>query len=324
MTANQILGNANYPIISYGGFRGDNRDVEPTIAQIKEDLGLIAGQGYKAIRTYDLQHDFAENVLQAISELKAADSNFEMYVFLGAWIECDNSWSLMNANHAAENLTQNTDEINEAVRLANQYPDEVVAISVGNEAMVNWAYLYFVDQSIILKWVNHLQDLKSNGGLGADVWITSSDNYVAWGGDALYKTNTLTDLINAVDFIFVHTYPFHETDNFGSGEDLITDAKQSAIAQYQSVKSYVESLGSNTPVHIGETGWATVSSDGYAEIANVANQSAYYSTMKAWGAENNTTVGIFSAFDEIWKAEWDVNHSENNFGIFGLDRTLKN
>ena len=322
MTANQILGNSNYPAISYGGFRDANREVEPTIAQIKEDLGLIAGQGYKVIRTYDLHHDFAANVLQAISELKAADSNFEMYVFLGVWIECENAWT-RNANHAAENLTQNTAEINEAVRLANQYTDEVVAISVGNEAMINWAYWYFVDQSIILKWVNHLQDLKSNGGLGADVWITSNDNYAAWGGDALYKTSTLNDLINAVDFISVHTYPFHETDNFTDSTDLITGAKKSALAQYQSVKSYVESLGSSTPVHIGETGWATASSDGYVDIANVANHSAYYSAMKTWGAENGVTTCIFSAFDEPWKDDNDTNHSECNFGIFNLARTLK-
>ena len=322
MTANQILGNANYPAISYGGFRDTDRDVAPTIAQIKEDLGLIAGQGYKVIRTYDLHHDFAANVLQAISELKAADSNFEMYVFLGVWIECENAWT-RNANHAAENLTQNTNEINEAVRLANQYTDEVVAISVGNEAMINWAYWYFVDQSIILKWVNHLQDLKSNGGLGADVWITSNDNYAAWGGDALYKTSTLNDLINAVDFISIHTYPFHETDNFAAGADLISAASESAISQYQSAKSYVESLGSSTPVHIGETGWATTSSDGYAEIANVANQSAYYSAMKTWGAENGVTTCLFSAFDEPWKDDNDTNHSECNFGIFNLARVLK-
>lgn len=323
MTANQILGNANYPAISYSGFRGVNREVEPTIAQIKEDLGLIAGQGYKVIRTYDLQHDFAGNVLQAISELKAADSSFEMYVFLGAWIECEGAWT-RDANRNAGKILENGVEIDKAARLAIQYPDIVKVISVGNEAMVYWNYWYSVDPAIILKWVNNLQLLKTQGHISTDVLITCNDNYAAWGGDSKYHTSTLSDLVNAVDFISVHTYPFYETDTLEQGVPLVTAASASAITQYESVKSYVESLGSTTPVHIGETGWATESSDGYAEIANVANQTAYYNAFHSWSANNNVTCFIFSAFDEQWKDDNDATHSECNFGIFNLDRTLKN
>ena len=36
--------------------------------------------------------------------------------------------------------------------------------------------------SIILKWVNHLQNLKKTGELPKDLWITSSDNFASWGG----------------------------------------------------------------------------------------------------------------------------------------------
>lgn len=322
MTANQILGNANYPAISYSGFRGNDRNTEPTIAQIKEDLGLIAGQGYKVIRTYDLHHDFAENVLQAISELKAADSNFEMYVFLGAWIECEGAWT-RDVNHNADKFIENGMEADKAARLANQYPDIVKVISVGNEAMVRWNFWYWVQPSIVLKWVNYLQDLKANGHLSTDVLITSGENYVAWGGDGAYHSQDLVDLIDAVDFISVHTYPYFSNEDLAEGEDIISGSVNVAANQVQRVKDYLTSIGSDKPVHIGETGWATRSSDGYAEVANVANQSAYNSAIKAWGVENNITVCLFSAFDETWKIDWDVNHSENNFGIFGLDRTLK-
>ena len=35
-------------------------------------------------------------------------------------------------------------------------------------------------------------------------------------------------------------------------------AKDYAISQYDSVANYMKSLGVNKPIHIGETGWATL------------------------------------------------------------------
>ena len=110
-----------------------------------------------------------------------------MYVMLGAWVEAKGSWG-DNVDHTQGNVENNTAEINKAVELANQYPDIVKAIAVGNEAMVQWATSYFVFPKTILKWVNHLQELKKKKRLSRDVWITSSDNYESWGGKASSTT----------------------------------------------------------------------------------------------------------------------------------------
>ena len=97
------------------------------------------------------------------------------------------------------------------MRLANEYPGIVKAIAVGNEAMVQWAVTYFVYSKTILKWVNYLQTAKASDALTSDVLITSSDNYESWrGGNPIYHTEELTELKRAVDFISVHTYPFHD------------------------------------------------------------------------------------------------------------------
>ena len=109
-------------------------------------------------------------LLAAIDRIRADDPTFEMYVMLGAWIEAENSWSEgiwdpetntwvegSTPDHSKGNVVNNTAEINAAVQLANQYPDIVKAIAVGNEAMVQWAVAYFVYPPVILKWVNHLQ-----------------------------------------------------------------------------------------------------------------------------------------------------------------------
>ena len=180
-SASEILGNPNYLAISYGGYREKSRDIQPTITQLKEDMKILSAMGIKILRTYNVQLPEASNILKAIAELKKDDPSFEMYVMLGAWIDCKNAWTGEEPDHDIES-EHNAGEIDRAVALAKSYKDIVKIIAVGNEAMVRWATNYFVRPNVILKWVNHLQELKRNGELPKDLWITSSDDFASWGG----------------------------------------------------------------------------------------------------------------------------------------------
>ena len=83
-SAAEILGNPNYPAISYGGYREKTRDDVPTVKDLKEDMQILFAMGVRILRTYNAsQFPQAERILKAISELKKADPNFEMYVMLG-------------------------------------------------------------------------------------------------------------------------------------------------------------------------------------------------------------------------------------------------
>ena len=93
MKASQILGNPNYLAISYGGYRTNSRDVQPTISELKEDMLILEAAGIRIVRTYNLQYAKASNVVKAIHELKKENSSFEMYVMLGAWIDCKDAWT---------------------------------------------------------------------------------------------------------------------------------------------------------------------------------------------------------------------------------------
>ena len=181
ITAKTILGNPDYQAISYGGYRAMSRDTQPTIAELKEDMRILSATGIKIIRTYNVTRPHASNVLKAIQELKTEIPNFEMYVMLGAWIDCKNAWTDIEPDHSMES-EENAAEIDRAVKLANKYPEIVKIIAVGNEAMVKWAASYYVQPEVILKWVKHLQSLKSKGDLDKDLWITCSDNFASWGG----------------------------------------------------------------------------------------------------------------------------------------------
>ncbi len=343
LTAKDILGNSDYLAISYGGYRRNTRDIQPTVEELKEDLRILYAAGIRILRTYNVRLDHASNVLKAIKVLKENDPSFEMYVMLGAWIDCKNAWTDQPLNHFEES-EYNKEEIDRAVSLANEYPDIVKVIAVGNEAMVKWATSYFVQPNVILKWVNYLQDLKSQSNLSKDIWITSSDNFASWGGGSNeYHVEDLKSLIKAVDYLSIHTYPMHDTHYnpifwgvFGKENKLsslkkidlaMNRARSYAMAQYDSVARYVKSIGADKPIHIGETGWATFSNsfygDGGSKATDEYKSALFYRQMRNWTNEANISCFYFEAFDEPWKDSGNPGGSENHFGLFTVDGKAK-
>ena len=338
LSASELLGNPNYPAISYGGYRGVSRSEQPTLAQLKEDMRILHAMGIRFLRTYNVQLPHASNVVKAISELKQADPSFEMYVMLGAWIDCEGAWSGA-PNHAVQDLNANREEIQRAVAVTQQFPDIVKVIAVGNEAMVHWAASYFVAPEVILHWVNHLQGLKTEGDLPSDLWITSSDNFASWGGGGPeYHNAELDSLILAVDYVSMHTYPFHDTHynpTFWKGEESeppgVDGAMARAVAhsqnQYASVVKHVRRLDAHKPVHIGETGWASVSDGFYGPEGSRASdeykQALFYHGMREWTQSSGISCFYFEAFDEPWKSAANPTDSENHFGLFTRDGEAK-
>ena len=342
-SAKEFIGNPDYPAISYGGYREKSREQQPTINEIKEDLLIMHAQGFRVFRTYDLHHPFAENTLKAIREIKQADSDFEMYVMLGAWIQCKDAFT-ENPIHEEEDFEGNKFEITEAVRLAQEYPDIVKIIAVGNEAMVHWAWSYHVPPKFVLKWVKYLQELKASGDLNDDLWVTSSDNFASWGGGSDdYHNDDLDELIRSVDFVSMHTYAFHDTHYNPSfwnldvipenvdKQDTIKQAMKSAVDyelnQFDSVKKYVHEIDPSKEVHIGETGWSSVASELYGyggtEAADEYKLGLYYQMISDICYSMSLTCFYFSAFNEPWKDSTNENGSENHFGLFTVEGKAK-
>jgi exo-beta-1,3-glucanase (GH17 family) len=343
MTAEKLLGNPKYQGICYGGYRTNSRDIEPNVSEVKEDLKILAALDIKIIRTYNLHREEIVNVLKAITELKKENPKFEIYVMLGVWIDCKNAWTEIAPIHDEES-ERNAIEIKEAVRLTNKYPEIIKIISVGNEAMVKWATSYYVTPSIILKWVNHLQELKKTKQLPKNLWITSSDNYLSWGGgDEQYHTEDLNRLIKAVDYISLHSYPIHDERYFPEiwgikeNETNLSDkmkidaamlrARDYAISQYNGVIKYMKSIGVDKPVQIGETGWTTIDNlyygDKGSKAADEYKAAQYYKLMREWSNKEKITCFYFEAFDENWKDSANPLGSENHFGLINLKNQAK-
>ena len=344
VSAAEILGSREYKCISYGAFREKSRSVVPSVAELKEDMQILHRLGYRVIRTYHTQKfEDTRNLLKAIEELKQENQGFEMFVMLGAWIECADAWT-DQPNHSGQNLALNSAEVEMSIELANSYPEIVKIIAVGNEAMVHWASAYFVKPEIILEWVRYLKTRRIEGELPESVWITSSDNFASWGGGGEeYHTRALNDLIKEVDYVSLHTYPFHDThynpdfwysdtvEGSNDGWPKIIRAMERAVSyartQYYKTARYVHSVVPDKPLHIGESGWASISSGYYgnngSRAADEIKQKLFYDGMQEWTGDSAVSLFFFEAFDEPWKDPVDEKGSENHFGLIDIEGRAK-
>ncbi|MCD6204532.1 MAG: glycosyl hydrolase family 17 [Candidatus Marinimicrobia bacterium] len=347
-----LLGNKTIRAVSYSGYRKETRgkglpnqdDFCPTVAEIKEDMKILSAMGIKLIRTYDTQeYAHAPRVLEAIHQLKQENSDFEMYVMLGAWIQCKGAYT-DSVDHTIEDETFNTREMDTAIELAATYPEIVKIIAVGNEAMVTWQ-AHWVDSKIILKYVRYAKAAKTepvNGYLLPEkVLLTSSDNFAVWGAEEQYRKAALIELIKEIDFISLHTYPFHDShynpgfwqiakkDSAITNDQKVNQSMQNAfihaVNQYNLVKNYLRDINIVKPIHIGETGWATVDDGFYSTPGSGATDEIkmgmYYDAMRQWTAANNISCFYFEAFDEPWKG--GELGSESHFGLFTVDGKAK-
>jgi exo-beta-1,3-glucanase (GH17 family) len=343
-TGEKLLGNNTYPAISYSGDRKNPRTLEnsPPLEDIKEDLKILQAMGVKLLRTYNtVEFPQSERILKSIRELKKENPDFEMYVMLGAWIQCKNAFK-EGTDHNVEDFEWNKNEIEGGIRLASEYPDIVKIIAVGNEAMVTWQ-AHFVPAATILKWVNTLKEARTTGRMPAKTLVTTSDNWAALGGEERYRSEDLKGLMKQMDFVSLHTYAFHDTfynqalkwgplpeeANLSAAEQAAKSIER-AIAeqkiQYKAVKDYLKQIGVDKEIHIGETGWASLDNSHYGDEGTCAaseyNEKLFYDAAMKWTKENNLTCFYFEAFDEPWKSN-GTEGSEGHFGLLTVDGKAK-
>ncbi|WP_201746231.1 glycoside hydrolase family 17 protein [Veronia nyctiphanis] len=343
-----ILGNSALQAMSYGTFRATSRSEEtvPSVNELKEDLRILHAAGIRVLRTYHTQKfSDTQNLLDALVEMSQEDDNFEMYVMMGVWIDALNSFTDQPVNHSQEN-PDNDNEMAKAIEFAKKYPEFIKVIAVGNEAMVEWATSYRVDPAIILKRVNELQALKNSGEINNDIWITSSDNHAVWAINNGYYESHKADieaLIRAVDYVSIHTYPFHDTKhNSGfwvvpaeeqslsrkeQADKAMVRAYEEAIRQIKGAQTMVNSIDDTKQIHIGETGWSTLSTEDFGNggtgAADEYKQKAYYDAMNTWANTFGASLFFFEAFDEPWKGSADTGHSEKHFGLIDINGKAK-
>lgn len=291
--------------VAYSGFReGQHPDrgdgaANPSDAEILEDLNILVAHGFKLIRLYDS----GENSLTTLRLIR--ENDLPVKALLGMWLEAEFSnhegcpWldEPIPDEELAANTVRNAAELRRGIELAQQFDDIVIAVNVGNEALVDWN-----DHMVPLKNViAYVQQVQS----AIEQPVTVADNYEWWIRDG-------APLAAVVDFLGVHTYPAWEEKEIGE-----------ALAYTIENIDRVHAALPDKPIAILEAGWATVAIE-FNGRASEANQTRYYGELENWAKTTNTTVFFFEAFDEPWKGDPGISlGAEKHWGLFNVDRTPK-
>lgn len=287
--------------ICYSGYREGQspaKRVSPTEAQVLQDLRLLAGR-FSHLRMYDCAPHL-QRVLECIRRDK-----LPFHVMIGASLEAESSnvkcpWrGVYEEDVLLRNRRENQVQLQKAIHFANRYPDIVSAVSVGNEATVEWT-----DHLVPLEHVvQYVRTVKA----GVSQPVTFCENYVPWQG-------LLAPLAEEVDFISLHTYPAWEKKHLDEALAYTVENDESVAKKYP-----------GKPVVITEAGWPTAS-DGKGiprELASEANQKAYVEQLTAWSRERGVLTFLFEAFDEPWKGSPDPDEPEKHWGLYGVERRPK-
>lgn len=298
-----LLGGESRAICYSGYRRGQHPDrgegaVNPSDAEILEDLKILRQEGFSLIRLYDSQVNSAA-VLRLID-----NHHLKLKVLLGAWLDAEVSnpgcpWRKepYPDEILAANKLKNENEIVRAVALAKQYPDIVAAVAVGNEALVDWND-HMVPVGSVIRYVRQVKQSVSQP-------VTVADNYNWWAKQG-------ADLAKELDFVSIHIYPQWE-------QKSIEEAMDYGIANLEAVRKALP----DSRLVITEAGWATTASE-FGARADEALQKRYYQELFAWAARMNITTFFFEAFDEDWKGDpSDPNGAEKHWGLFTVDRKPK-
>ncbi|MEM6289187.1 MAG: glycosyl hydrolase family 17 protein [Bacteroidota bacterium] len=287
--------------ICYSGYREGQSpltETYPSYEEVVEDLRLLAPH-WRYLRMYDAG-PHAERVLEAIQR-----EGFDFKVMLGAAVQAEVSnpqcpWGGVYPEAVlAANREANSAEIDRLIALAARYPEAVFAVSVGNEATVEWTD-HLVPVERLIEFVRRVKAAIPQP-------VTFCENYVPW-------TTTLAPLAAELDVLSVHTYPVWEYQSI-----------ERALAYTEANVRSVADRYPDTPVVITEAGWTTGSNGRGIEPGNASEalQAAYVGQLLAWSRERRVLTFVFEAFDEPWKGSSDPMEPEKHWGLYTVERRPK-
>jgi exo-beta-1,3-glucanase (GH17 family) len=285
--------------VAYSGYRGASHDTPPTEAEVLEDLELLVQQHFGLIRMFSTKD--ADGVLPVIRAHR-----LNLKVQLGLWI----------AGSKASADAANQREIARGIALAKAYRDLVLAVSVGNETLVDWS-MHLPPADI----AGYLQRVRS----AVEQPVTTDDNWAVF-ADAGGKYPEVGRVLREIDFVSMHTYPLldsvydpafrqwqhPEVPEERHAEAMMDSFFDKARADYAAVRRYLDAHGHRElPVTIGETGWKAFGPQ--TDRIGPALQRLYAQRLARW-RDGPVQIVWFEAFDEPWKGD------DDGWGLFDVHR----
>lgn len=220
-------------------------------SQIELDLKRIASQS-QCVRIY--------SVGQGLDYVPQAAQKLGLKVLVGAWI----GWT----------ATDNDKEIKLATQLANQYPETVKALIIGNEVLLRGEQT----EEAMLAYIARAKQLTKTPVTYADVW------------EFWLKHSKLEQ---SVDFVTIHLLPYWEND---------PQSVEQSIAHANNVMTKLDATFQK-PILIGETGWPSIGRQRGLSTPSQLNQARYLRAFLREAQQKHWQYNLIEAFDQPWKRE---------------------
>jgi glucan 1,3-beta-glucosidase len=240
--------------LSYTPFRADEspfvqKRIDP--AHIEEDLQLLTGHT-SCIRVYGSG---------GMEQLPSLAQKYGIQVLIGAWISADRMATRR--------------EIEAVVKLANEYPETIRGVMVGNEALLRSE----IEPDELTALIREIRGRVAQPVSYADVWEFQLRH---------------PQVAEASDFVTIHILPYWEDQPI---------AIDKAVDHVRKIRRQVLDRFPGKPVLIGETGWPSVGRMREEALPGWANEARFMRGFVAAARAEGWDYNLIEAFDQPWKRQ---------------------
>ena len=259
--------------LSYAPFREGHDpmlEIFPNEMQIDEDLELM-GKVAHNIRTYAS----AEGSMPLIPDLAKKHG---LTLLQGGWL---GSYKANTPEKSAKLKAKNDLEMAELIHSANEHPDVVKRVIVGNEVLLRGDLK--VDE--LIAYIRQVKAAVKQPVSYADVWSEYMKN---------------PQLIKEVDFITIHILPYWEDEPIS-----VDDAPSHVERIYKQVQQEAQKIAGDKPILIGESGWPSGGKQRGFSVPSVVNEARFIRDFIKVANANGFDYNIVEAFNQPWKAAFE-------------------
>ncbi|MFS8038032.1 glycosyl hydrolase family 17 protein [Xanthobacter sp. AM11] len=255
MPPSPLAAGEKLPCVSYAPFRDGQspfqKDLVISEAQIDEDFAQLA-RITSCVRTYSIE--------MGLDRAPAIARKHGLSMLLGIWLGPD--------------VDRNRIELDTGVRLAQENPDVVKAVVVGNEVLLR-------GEMSATELASVLSGVKRQVGA---VPVTYADVWEFW-----ERNKGLTE---NVDFVTIHILPYWE--------DLPVSAEE-AGPHVDEIRQRMAEAFPGKEILIGETGWPSAGRMREEALPSPSNQARVMHDVMALAKRQGYRVNVIEAFDQAWK-----------------------
>jgi len=263
--------NGKISSVSFAPFREGQSPltkVYPSTEEIDADLHLLADQTH-SIRTYAS--------LDGMQNVPALARKYGLTMIQGAWI-------------GSTDKTNQT-EIAQLIKDANEYPDVIKRVIVGNEVLLRGE----LKPEQLLAYIRQVKLAVKQPVSYADVWSF----YLRY-----------PEIAKEVDFFTVHILPYWEDEPL-----KIATTAAHVDKNYQRIRQAYP----DKPILIGESGWPSVGRQRGWAIPSVVNEAKFVRSLVQLANDNQFDYNIVEAFNQPWKSKLEGVVGAN-WGLYTSDR----